>query len=122
MPDCPYGSRTSDIPQKYHVFISHCGDQKRNVADDVRYRFEKDQPQLSVFVADEPSLEPADNRTTDHTWRACKTAFVGEASRTILAAAAPRSVFLAIKAVQCRSCKYRHMCIVHTAETTGTSG
>jgi hypothetical protein len=63
--------------QSYHVFLSHAGQQKRNVVDHVRASFVNNHPQLNVFV-DEHTLEPGD-RAMDTIWGACKSACVGEA-------------------------------------------
>jgi hypothetical protein len=70
-------SAASDPRPQYHVFLSHAGQQKRNVVDHVRDRFIRDHPQLNVFV-DEHTLEPGD-RAMDCIWGACERACVGEA-------------------------------------------
>jgi hypothetical protein len=107
-------TNASDPRQQDHVFLSHAGQQKRNVVDHVRDRFVRDHPHLKVFV-DEHTLEPGD-RAMDRIWGACGSAFVREAPSSYVTqtpgVTLPKTYYIStLLDFWCSSCMLGYLCM-----------
>jgi hypothetical protein len=93
-------TNTRDQRKQYHIFVSHAGEQKKQLVDHVRDKFAKAYPQLVVF-ADEWTLLPGD-RAMDELWGACEAAHVGKIPRSPSRGAAGSPGSIAVLLTPCQ--------------------